>query len=467
MSNMTLYNKYRPKTFSEVIGQNRIVASLKEGIKKKRLPHAILFSGIQGTGKTTLARLVARRLNCFSDKKELIEPCNECTSCKDALEGRHPDIIELDAASERGIDNIRELKNSANFVPMYGKNKIYIIDEVHDLTSQAMDAILKLLEEPPPNIYFIFATTDLYKVSKTVQSRCTIFRLWHVDSDEIVKHLVAICDKEEFKYDREALNEVARIAKGSIRDSISFLEAIASVGVDLDAVYHYSDSVSPSKMFDMLDGLFTANLKKYVNCIEDMFVQGVNAYGIASEFLNSIMEINNIRLGVIREKLLPKYVKEKYVAYANACEGDLLSALTEFGKYYPFYDDIRVKIGLLHFYEVFTHTSKKSASKELPSVKEVQKKSEVPAVESSPVIDLRKYAYWLKKQLSAEVIYDSLERVTLKMPDNFLLDCVMAKDGIKNTYYIFGEDIYKLSKESNILDKRELLQSGVIKYGKS
>lgn len=215
--------KYRPKTFSEVLGQNSVVEVLKNSLIKGRVGYAYLFSGIRGTGKTTLARIFAKALNCQNRGVDG-EPCNECASCKEIMSGSSLDVIEIDGASNRGIDDVRQITESAAYAPSQGKFKIYIIDEVHMLTKEAFNALLKTLEEPPATVKFFFATTEPQKVPTTILSRCQRFPLKSLSGEEIGKKLSGICDAYGVPAEKDALESLAKLAQGSVRDAESLLE---------------------------------------------------------------------------------------------------------------------------------------------------------------------------------------------------------------------------------------------------
>ncbi len=222
-----LARKYRPALFSEVLGQEAIVTTLKNAIKHNRLAHAYLFCGMRGTGKTTLARLFAKALNCLQPTADL-EPCNTCSFCKEITSGYSLDVIEIDGASNRGIDDIRQINETVGYAASSGKYKIYIIDEVHMLTKEAFNALLKTLEEPPPKVIFIFATTEPHKVLPTILSRCQRFNLNRIPLETIVKKLSRIVSDLGVEADEEALRIIAHRAEGGMRDAESLLDQIHS-----------------------------------------------------------------------------------------------------------------------------------------------------------------------------------------------------------------------------------------------
>lgn len=231
----TLYRKYRPQKFSEVIGQQHIVQTLANSIKNNRIGHAFLFTGPRGTGKTTMARLFAKAVNCLSRRSPTkedansFEPCLKCENCKNIQDGRSLDIIEIDAASNTGVDNIRELRETVKLPPTLAKYKVYIIDEVHMLSTGAFNALLKTLEEPPTHVIFILATTEIHKVPDTIISRCQRFDFVKLSLENIIKKLSTIAKKEEVEIEKEALEMIAISAEGGMRDAESTLAQIISL----------------------------------------------------------------------------------------------------------------------------------------------------------------------------------------------------------------------------------------------
>lgn len=216
--------KWRPQNFQEIIGQDSIVTTIRNALSSGKIPHAFLFSGVRGVGKTTTARVIAKALNCPSARNW--EPCNECPSCREITNGYSMDVIEIDGASNRGIDNIRQVRDTVTYMPMGGRYKIYIIDEVHMLTNEASNALLKTLEEPPDHVVFILATTEPHKVLPTIKSRCQHFVFRKIPARTIMEQLSAICDKEKISRTEEAIYLIASAADGSMRDAQSIFDQV-------------------------------------------------------------------------------------------------------------------------------------------------------------------------------------------------------------------------------------------------
>lgn len=241
-----LARKYRPSTFDQLIGQQSMVRTLGNAIDAGRLAHAFVMTGVRGVGKTTTARLIARALNCVGEDGNgpvTVSPCGVCDNCVAIAESRHVDVLEMDAASRTGVDDIREIIESVRYAPVSARYKVYIIDEVHMLSKNAFNALLKTLEEPPPHVKFIFATTEIRKLPVTVLSRCQRFDLRRVESEDLINHLREIVEKENASIDDDSLAMIARAAEGSVRDSLSLLD---------QAIAHSGGSVSAEQVRDML-----------------------------------------------------------------------------------------------------------------------------------------------------------------------------------------------------------------------
>src|SRR5579859_402913 len=231
MSYQVLARKYRPQRFSDVIGQEHVTRTLQNAISQQRIAHGYIFSGHRGIGKTTIARILAMALNCRSTDKPAPEPCGVCDSCQEIRAGSAVDVIEIDAATNRGIDEIRELRDAARYRPARDRYKIYILDEAHQITDAAFNALLKTLEEPPSHIVFMMATTKPEDIPQTIRSRCQHFSFHAVRFDEIVNQLTAVAQQEKIKADRDAIALLAEAGDGSMRDALSIMDqAIACCG---------------------------------------------------------------------------------------------------------------------------------------------------------------------------------------------------------------------------------------------
>jgi len=265
MANLALYRKYRPQTFSEIIGQEHVVKTLTNAIASDAVSHAYLFSGPRGSGKTTIARLLAKAVNCHERKDGQFEPCNKCSSCLEIMEGRSLDLIEIDAASHGGIDGIRELRDGIKFSPNKEKYKVFIIDECHQLSKDAANALLKTLEEPPPYAIFVLATTEIHKMIPTIISRTQRFDFRKLTLNEIMKRLEIICEKEKAKVDKSVLEFVALNSGGSIRDAESLLDQVFTLG----GVLGKGEGIGVKEVQDLLGIADTAVLAQFVDFISE------------------------------------------------------------------------------------------------------------------------------------------------------------------------------------------------------
>lgn len=275
MSYVSLYRKWRPQTFKEVIGQNHITQTLCNAVKENRLSHAYLFCGSRGTGKTTVARILAKALNCAQGPTP--DPCNECQVCLEINGDSSMDVLEIDAASNRGIDEIRNLREKVHFVPAEGRYKVYIIDEVHMLTPEAFNALLKTLEEPPPHVIFVLATTESHKVLPTIHSRCQRFDFRRILVSDIVGRLQQIAEAEQIQADEGVLMMIARQAQGSMRDAISTLDQLSSFTgkkIDLDSVTALLGVVDVDMLFEMADIIREKNTSEALFFIDRLVESG-------------------------------------------------------------------------------------------------------------------------------------------------------------------------------------------------
>lgn len=275
MSYRALYRVFRPQTFAEVRGQDHISTTLKNAILTDRLAHAYLFCGPRGTGKTSSAKILAKAVNCLDLQDG--EPCNQCENCKAINAETFMDVMEIDAASNRGIDEIRELRDKVRFAPSQGKRKVYIIDEVHMLTNEAFNALLKTLEEPPAHVLFILATTDPQKIPLTVLSRCQRFDFRKINTQEIRNHLADIVQEEGVAISEEALNAIARKAAGGMRDAISVLDqciAFAGERIELSHVELVLGTVSEDATANLIDAVVAQDYSKMFLLLHDFVQQG-------------------------------------------------------------------------------------------------------------------------------------------------------------------------------------------------
>ena len=292
MENITLYRKYRPQNFEQLYGQEHIVEAIKNSLDNNKMSHAYLFNGPRGVGKTTIARLIAKGINCLNNGPSSI-PCDECDNCKEIVNGSSIDIIEIDAASNRGIDEIRDLKESTGYLPVKCRKKIYIIDEVHMLTKEAFNALLKILEEPPQHILFILATTEIEKIPDTVISRCQRYDFKTLSKQNIVEMLKSVAEKENIKIDEESLNLIYQKSEGSARDSFSIFEQVTSNYYHLDEITLELTEKALGLVSSMIHKEFLENIKdakkeKIIEQIDELWNNGIQIDQFLKDFCRYI-----------------------------------------------------------------------------------------------------------------------------------------------------------------------------------
>ena len=316
MGYLALYRKYRPVDFNSVYGQEEVVTVIKNAIVSGKVSHAYLFCGPRGTGKTTIAKIIARLVNCenLADGN----PCGKCYNCLNYLNSN--DIVEIDAASNNGVDEIRELRDKINLVPSNSKYKVYIIDEVHMLTTQAFNALLKTLEEPPSHVIFILATTEPHKIPLTIASRCQKFRFSKIDDKKIVERLREISNLEDITIDDDALYEIARLSDGGMRDAINFLDQLVAYSNDnitIDDVYKVNVSVSYEELYTLLDDVKNNNKVKLIEFVDYLDESGKDINKFVEEMLIFLKDVilyknANILSSISTKNDYIKLVSDKY-----------------------------------------------------------------------------------------------------------------------------------------------------------
>ncbi len=312
MSYLVIARRWRPQKFSEIIGQEHVSRTLANAIEKDRIAHSYIFTGPRGVGKTTTARILAKALNC--EKGPVATPCNECTSCKSITIGNSLDVLEIDGASNRGIDEVRNLRENIRYTPTQGKYRIYIIDEVHMLTKEAFNALLKTLEEPPAHALFIFATTEIHKVPATILSRCQRFDFKRIAINTIMDHLKHICEEDKIEIDDDALMQIAKKADGSMRDSQSILDQVISFSGDkitFEIVAQVLGVIHQDIFFEISDYIAENDLKNIILTAKKIFTTG---YDINELLLGLEEHIRNLLITRSMKSTDLLEVSENYLA---------------------------------------------------------------------------------------------------------------------------------------------------------
>ena len=304
MSYLVLARKYRPQTFYDVIGQEHVTRTLTNSILAGRVAHGVLFSGPRGTGKTTVARILAKAMNCLNGQTPA--PCNICRSCTEITLGNSVDVLEIDGASNNGVENVRDLRDNVKYKPAYSSYKIYIIDEVHMLSTQAFNALLKTLEEPPPHVMFIFATTEPHKIPVTILSRCQRHDFKRISLDSIVNRMALICEKEGVNIVSDSLFLIARTSGGSMRDALSLLDLVISCSegpVTNENIFDILGIIDRRALFTISEAILSSDFPVLLDLLDGLYNNGHNIkelyYDIVEHFRNLLVvkmvkKVNNL-----------------------------------------------------------------------------------------------------------------------------------------------------------------------------
>lgn len=325
MAYVALYRAYRPQRFSDVVGQQHIIKTLQNAIKLNKVAHAYLFCGPRGTGKTTLAKIMAKALNCVHGPS--IEPCDECEICTGIKKGTNPDVIEIDAASNNGADDIRALRDSVKYMPSSGRYKVYIIDEVHMLSNAAFNALLKTLEEPPKYVIFILATTEPYKLPNTILSRCQRFDFQAISTDDILKRLKIVAESEQIQMTEEAFQQIASSAEGGMRDALSLFDQTISYAVSeqigLDDVLAVSGNVSYQRIVELLSSCLDGNSTECLKQLDCILKDGKEIPRMINDtmlFLRDVLLFKNN--AVLEDRLV--FHQEDFISFSNRIAKSIL-----------------------------------------------------------------------------------------------------------------------------------------------
>ena len=337
MAYQALYRKYRPTNFDEVVGQTHIIQTLKNAIVQNRIAHAYLFCGPRGTGKTSIAKIFAKTLNCTNSQDA---PCGVCENCKMAANGSHPDIIEIDAASNNGVDEVRNLIDKVKYAPMQGKYKIYIIDEVHMMTSGAFNALLKTIEEPPAHVIFIFATTEPNKVLPTIISRCQRFDFNKVSMHDIKYRLSVVCKNEGIEIDENGLTLIAQLADGGMRDALSILDqcvAYCSSHIDVNDIRKIYGVVTSEDIGKLFYSVYKKDVDSFVKDIQKYSDMGMDIKRLTADFIYMLKDSlildyseNSTLVSDMNKDMIRKYFKLAPINFRIKCMEELMDTYNKY-----------------------------------------------------------------------------------------------------------------------------------------
>ena len=337
MAYQALYRKYRPTNFDEVVGQTHIIQTLKNAIVQNRIAHAYLFCGPRGTGKTSIAKIFAKTLNCTNSQDA---PCGVCENCKMAANGSHPDIIEIDAASNNGVDEVRNLIDKVKYAPMQGKYKIYIIDEVHMMTSGAFNALLKTIEEPPAHVIFIFATTEPNKVLPTIISRCQRFDFNKVSMHDIKYRLSVVCKNEGIEIDENGLTLIAQLADGGMRDALSILDqcvAYCSSHIDVNDIRKIYGVVTSEDIGKLFYSVYKKDVDSFVKDIQKYSDMGMDIKRLTADFIHMLKDSlildyseNSTLVSDMNKDMIRKYFKSAPIHFRIQCMEELMDTYNKY-----------------------------------------------------------------------------------------------------------------------------------------
>ena len=337
MAYQALYRKYRPTNFDEVVGQTHIIQTLKNAIVQNRIAHAYLFCGPRGTGKTSIAKIFAKTLNCTNSQDA---PCGVCENCKMAANGSHPDIIEIDAASNNGVDEVRNLIDKVKYAPMQGKYKIYIIDEVHMMTSGAFNALLKTIEEPPAHVIFIFATTEPNKVLPTIISRCQRFDFNKVSMHDIKYRLSVVCKNEGIEIDENGLTLIAQLADGGMRDALSILDqcvAYCSSHIDVNDIRKIYGVVTSEDIGKLFYSVYKKDVDSFVKDIQKYSDMGMDIKRLTADFIHMLKDClildyseNSTLVSDMNKDMIRKYFKLAPINFRIKCMEELMDTYNKY-----------------------------------------------------------------------------------------------------------------------------------------
>lgn len=421
-----LYRTYRPHSFETVVGQKHIVQTLQNALKQRKISHAYLFCGPRGTGKTTVAKLVAKSVNCINQEQA---PCNECEYCKSIQSGNHPDVIEIDAASNNGVDEIRDLIEKVKYAPLQAKYKVYIVDEVHMLTQGAFNALLKTLEEPPSHVIFILATTEPHKVLPTIISRCQRYDFVRVNTKAIQGRIEEVLDQENIKYESEATRLISQLADGGVRDALSILEQVIAYSGEELSTQHVNDIygiATTQDKFRILDAIIRKDVSDLMNEIDFISKKNIDIKRLTNDLMELLKE--SIVFAFTNDQKLLNKLSVNEAQSLNRIEPlvglKMIEDLMDTAEKYRTASDLMsyFEIGLLKVMGHLTHTeakpqiiekvevAKKPTEKNIQPLKEIVNKVEKPIIKEAKNNEV-------KQGIEEEKVQDVVQDKELKNED--------------------------------------------------
>lgn len=465
--------KWRPQRFEDVVGQEHITSTLKNAIKENRIAHAYLFTGPRGVGKTTTARILAKTLNCTNRKNS--EPCNECEMCLSIQNSQLIDILEIDGASNRGIDEIRTLRESVKYAPTHGKYKVYIIDEVHMLTKESFNAFLKTLEEPPEHIIFIFATTDVHKVPLTIISRCQRYDFRRIQLGKIKETLKMIADSEKIKIDDKTLTIIAKKADGALRDAESYFDQVVAYSqgkIDAELVTQMLNLIDEEIYFNLSDAVLENDFKVVFQVSEKIFDNGWDF----SDFLEGLIEhFRNILSAVITDSASTiesaEIYKNRYLEYKGKfSESDLLRLLNFLNKSqqelrYSQNHKLKIEIILSHLVALESSKTISEMISEVNSDEEANKLNEPASELYKPTYPTKKKVdKFVKTKQSIETNQNKSTTELVRSSDNLVVESNFSFEDIVKKWKLFIESI---SREKGLTLGPALMNFNLVSMNKN
>ncbi len=449
MSYKALYRTYRPSCFEDVVGQKHIVATLQNAVKQNKIAHAYLFCGPRGTGKTSIAKLLAKAVNCTDSENA---PCGVCPSCLSVQKGNHPDIIEIDAASNNGVDEIRDLIEKVKYSPIEGKYKVYIIDEVHMLSTGAFNALLKTLEEPPAHVIFVLATTEPHKVLPTIISRCQRYDFTKVENNEIIKRINIILNEENIQCEEEAIRLIAVLADGGMRDALSILDqciAYAQNNITCKDVNDIYGITTVKDKLSVLNSIFNKDAKEVLNQIKTWADKGIDIRRLTSDLIDTIKECVIYKY-TSDVTLLSKLAKEEAEQINSRCKPikllELIQVLVDTTEKYKNAASVTsyFEVAILKMIALIDDSTPKMETMNKDLTKEPFKQESIP---TQPKTEL-------KQEIEADAQLSKSEEVIVDTEDNQMI--VQSLDQIEENFepLIIDENVELVVQEVVIEEKK-------------